>query len=468
MSPVHRSLHSIRNVQPSVAELSSCPHVVAPTALASDALTPGVQRGLLSLLGLGTVLVLMWIPALCLAQYEIGPEDVIRISVWGEPSLGTEAPVRPDGMITFAPLGEIKAAGLTPAQLGSSLTTQLAEYIKTSPQVNVTVVAFNSWKLYILGAVGRPGKYGFPGSPSLLEALSSAGSTSANADLQRIRIIPEDAARMSQEVNLQQFLDGNLVEPLPKPHVGDTIYVPRMEPADDPLLREQPTPGTEATTTPVPQTGPSPAFTINILGHVPQRGPLVFEAQPSLVDVLSQAGGVVDSFAYREIRVIRTASLGEVIPVDMAGYLKTGDVSLLPHLQDGDAIYVPEVVPSQKAKKTSVILLGQVLTPGEIPVAGPIHPMDALALAGGASPLADPSRTRVIREVPDGLLSRDVNLDVLQEDLLAPDILFQPGDIVIVPQRYSAADTGATIVRGTLRVLRDILFVYSTYRVLAP
>ena len=49
--------------------------------------------------------------------YLIGDEDVLQISVWGNPELNIQVPVRPDGMISFPLVGDVKARGVSPEEL---------------------------------------------------------------------------------------------------------------------------------------------------------------------------------------------------------------------------------------------------------------------------------------------------------------------------------------------------------------
>jgi len=49
--------------------------------------------------------------------YVIGPGDVLGIVTWNEPPLSGPAKVRPDGFITLPLINEVKAAGLSTAEL---------------------------------------------------------------------------------------------------------------------------------------------------------------------------------------------------------------------------------------------------------------------------------------------------------------------------------------------------------------
>jgi len=58
--------------------------------------------------------------------YIIGPSDVVRVTVWKNPELSTDAVVRPDGTITVPVIGELRAAGRTAADLQQEATKRAA------------------------------------------------------------------------------------------------------------------------------------------------------------------------------------------------------------------------------------------------------------------------------------------------------------------------------------------------------
>ena len=82
------------------------------------------------------------------ADYVIGADDTLHISVWKEPDLTATLPVRPDGKISLPLLNDVPAAGLTPLQLSASITEKLKKYI-ADPHVTVVVTAMNSRRIAI-------------------------------------------------------------------------------------------------------------------------------------------------------------------------------------------------------------------------------------------------------------------------------------------------------------------------------
>ncbi len=108
------------------------------------------------------------------SQYRIGIEDVLLISVWRDPDLTREVPVRPDGKISLPLVQDVVAAGKTPAELGQELETLFKEYL-SNPSVTVIVREVNSIKVYVLGEVARPGAVVVRSKVRLLQAISMVG-----------------------------------------------------------------------------------------------------------------------------------------------------------------------------------------------------------------------------------------------------------------------------------------------------
>jgi|WetSurMetagenome_2_1015567.scaffolds.fasta_scaffold00012_114 polysaccharide biosynthesis/export protein len=105
-------------------------------------------------------------------SYVIGPEDMLQINVWGNQELSAHIPVRPDGMISAPLVGDVKADGLTPAELKAQLEKQYSKFIK-SPIVSVIVTAVNSFKVYIVGG-------GVSGGTSAGPANSTGGGSGSS------------------------------------------------------------------------------------------------------------------------------------------------------------------------------------------------------------------------------------------------------------------------------------------------
>ena len=90
-------------------------------------------------------------------DYLVGPPDVLLITVWKQVDLSGRFEVAEDGTITYPLLGQVQVAGKKVAAIEADITAKLkAGYLK-SPQVSVTVNAFRSQQVFVLGEVKTPG-----------------------------------------------------------------------------------------------------------------------------------------------------------------------------------------------------------------------------------------------------------------------------------------------------------------------
>jgi polysaccharide biosynthesis/export protein len=160
-------------------------------------------------------------------SYIIGDDDVLAISVWKEPDLSKDIPVRSDGKISLPLVGEVQAAGRTPLQLEQVITERLRNYI-TDPEVTVIVRQINSQKFNILGMVTKPGSYPLTTGTSIVDAIATAGGFKDFAKKKAIYVLRQNStgAETRIDFNYDRFIKGK--DPARniqlKPH--DTIVVP--------------------------------------------------------------------------------------------------------------------------------------------------------------------------------------------------------------------------------------------------
>src|SRR5262245_16366260 len=124
-------------------------------------------------------------------DYQIGPEDLLDVSVWNSPALSRTAPVRPDGKISLPLLDDIQAAGLTPMQLRDVIAKKLVDYMP-NPEVSVIVREVNRFKVSVLGEVRKPGRIDVKSRATVLDAIALAGGLNDFASRSRILIIRQE------------------------------------------------------------------------------------------------------------------------------------------------------------------------------------------------------------------------------------------------------------------------------------
>ena len=106
--------------------------------------------------------------------YTIGAEDILEITVWRNQDLSKTVQVRPDGRFSLPVIRDIVAVGKTPSQLADEITRRLKEYVQ-NPVVAISVKEVNSYSLFVLGEVVRPGKYPLKSRTTLLQGITMAG-----------------------------------------------------------------------------------------------------------------------------------------------------------------------------------------------------------------------------------------------------------------------------------------------------
>jgi polysaccharide export outer membrane protein len=157
-------------------------------------------------------------------SFTIGPEDILRITVWRDNEVSAQVMVRPDGKITLQLLGEIQAAGLTPEALSQVVFDGLSK-LKTidRSEVTVTVVAVNSKKYFIQGEVFRPGSYPLLVPTTILEAMGYAGGFKEFANQKDIVLIRKGGERF--KFNYKEVIAGKKLEQNRLLEPGDQIIV---------------------------------------------------------------------------------------------------------------------------------------------------------------------------------------------------------------------------------------------------
>ncbi len=128
------------------------------------------------------------------AEYRIGPEDVLDVLVWKNTDLSRTVAVRPDGRISLPLLNDVVANGLTPMELRTVLAKGYAAFINDA-EVSVVVREIHSFKVSIVGLVKTPGRYELRGPVTVLEALALAGGLTEFAKRDRIAVFRPDRGR---------------------------------------------------------------------------------------------------------------------------------------------------------------------------------------------------------------------------------------------------------------------------------
>ena len=224
-------------------------------------------------------------------EYQIGPEDILKVTVYGHEDLTQTVVVQSDGTFVFPLIGRVKAGDLSPKELERKITVLLSQGYIRNPQVTVLVQEYRSKTIFVVGEISRPGTYPLAGARTLVEALARAGPTTTNAGGEVVIVRPHGevqgpvlpsqvgegptaAAAEVIRVNLPDIQAGDLSKNvLLRPN--DTVFVP--------LARK-----------------------VFVSGEVRNPGAYPFSPGTTVRQAISLAGGLTEDGSAGRIRVVRS------------------------------------------------------------------------------------------------------------------------------------------------------------------
>jgi polysaccharide export outer membrane protein len=225
---------------------------------------------------------------------KLGPGDAVRITVFQQPDMTTEARVSDRGTISLPLIGETKVGGATPAEAANLIADAFkkGQYLK-NPQVNVALTAVRSRQVAVLGMVARPGRYVLEeAKPGLSDVIASAGGIAAGGN-ENVTVIRNGESQKVSSLDRGFELKS-----------GDTVYVDR---------------------------GP----TFYIYGEVTRAGAYPVQTGQTVMQAISIAGGITPRGSERRLKVRRTGPDGKVVE---------SDAKLQDQVKADDVIFVREAL----------------------------------------------------------------------------------------------------------------------------
>lgn len=165
------------------------------------------------------------------SEFLLGPEDVLEIAVWKNQDLTKTAAIRPDGLISMPIVGDIQAAGLSANELAQRIADRLRQFVQ-NPAVSVNVKELNSYSVYVMGEVAKPGKFQLKSYVTVLQAISMAGGFTEYAKknkLQVVRIKPNGNHKLHEShipIRYEELVAGKSESGNIILLSGDTVVVP--------------------------------------------------------------------------------------------------------------------------------------------------------------------------------------------------------------------------------------------------
>ncbi len=248
-------------------------------------------------------------------DYKVAPKDQLAIHVYGQEDLSRTVRVSETGTITLPLLGEVPVVGLSPKEVEEKLESGLRGRYLLNPKVTVSVTEFQGRQVAVMGAVNQPGSYALKSnSTTVLLAMSEAKGVKENAD--RVAYVLRAKPRQGEPQPVTVDLEALLRSGDPRQNVvlepGDSVYVPE-------------------------------ANTYYVAGEVEKRGAYTLRRDTTISKAITEAGGVTNRAATREIKIVRTLPTGEkkeIGGIDLKAVM-AGDRSQDVALQAQDVVVVP-------------------------------------------------------------------------------------------------------------------------------
>ena len=228
------------------------------------------------------------------AEYTVGPQDRLSITVVDEPTLTRVVTVGSDGSFDYPYIGLVKAGGVSLRAIQQDITARLKEKYLRNPQVSIEVDTYRSQVVYVWGQVRSPGAVTLMGNMNLTEALAKAGSPTPDAGThieinRKPRQVPGSdqgtpAKPEPERVSMADLQSGRAQGIILSD--GDTIFVPKAE-------------------------------TFFVTGYVKNGGPFLYDATMTVSRALSMAGGVTEKGSRSRIRITRLVNGKQVVLKDV-------------------------------------------------------------------------------------------------------------------------------------------------------
>ncbi|MBK7643644.1 MAG: polysaccharide export protein [Planctomycetes bacterium] len=125
----------------------------------------------------------------------LGPNDIVRVGVYGHPELGTPigtgvqgTRVDNDGNLSLPLVGSVPVGGRSVAQARGLVTEAVAKYVQ-EPKVDLSVVEYGARRVYIYGEVQKPGAYVLDRPLNVYQGLALGGGFTAHARREQIVLL---------------------------------------------------------------------------------------------------------------------------------------------------------------------------------------------------------------------------------------------------------------------------------------
>jgi protein involved in polysaccharide export with SLBB domain len=356
-------------------------------------------------------------------NYQIGPDDILKIELYGESEVAYSLKVSPEGNINIPNIGIISLLNTSLEQaserIGSKMSALYPGLRNKKTFLNVTIENLRTIKVIITGEVENPGTYSLSSVASVFNALYSSGGPTENGSFRSIEIIRD--GKLISVIDVYDFL-----------MKGDFKNSIRLQDQDVILV-------------------PPYKNRVELIGEV--KRPLIFEIIPgeNLNNLIDFAGGFTEQAYKGRIKVRKNTEKGrkieDVFYSDFINYLP----------ESGDKFYVDAVLDRFENR---VIINGAVFRPGEYELESGETLSSLLIKAEGLREDAFTKRGQILRKKDDlqiELISFDVSKILTKE---IADISLKIEDIVTIFSKFDLKEEYNVFIDGEVLGGKNTLRFY--------
>lgn len=345
-------------------------------------------------------------------NYEIGIDDQILISIWGNSQNNYQLTVNKNGQIMIPDVGPVYIAGSTFQEAENKiiqrLTSIYADMGGSNPQTfaQVNMGQLRSIQVNLVGEVAAPGTYTIPVTATVFNALYLSGGPNAIGSFRNIKIIRN--GKVFKTIDIYKFL----VQADPSENImlknEDIIFVPAAEKR------------------------------VEVNGEFKRNGVFELKEGETLSDVIRFVGGFTENSYLAKTQIIRKTQQG--LQVNDIGLSKFNITSL----ENGDVIRNEKII---EIFENRVTIAGAVYRPGEYEWKPGFTLKELIEKADSVKPDAFTNRGIIIRLNSDYTTS-SITFNV--SDILKnkADIVLQKEDLVIIKSHFELKEKQTVSVLG--------------------
>ena len=358
-------------------------------------------------------------------NYEIGPNDVIKLVVYGVQEYSSDLTVSKEGKIQVDNVGQIKVAGLTIEAAKTRIKQQMSasaysSLLRGESKLDISLGDIRTIHITVIGAY-KSGTYNVSSLSNVISALSEAGGPNAIGSYREIEVIRNN--KIFTKVDLYRFLQ-----------YGDQSQNIGLK--DNDIIRV-----------------PAYKNRIELTGEVKRPGIFEVIGNESFSQILEYAGGFSDNAYSAMVKIIqkndKEKSVKDLSKLDFGKYQP----------KSGDVVSVSKII---NRYQNRVLLSGAVYRPDVYELQAGMRIADLITKADGLKEDAFTGRAQLIRTKPNLLKEMiSINLSKALEKSTTENILLQREDELYVNSILEIRDSLKVDLFGEVKTVGSFNYLDS-------